>query len=67
MQYKIYNVDGDWVGSQTISPSGKKEFSTGMKIDGVFGWMGDNLEGLVYITEGYADACSVHESTSDPL
>ena len=67
VQYKIYNVDGDWVGSQTISPSGKKEFSTGMKIDGVFGWMGDNLEGLVYITEGYADACSVHESTSRPV
>ena len=65
--YKIYNIDGKWVGSQFIYPDGKKMFSAGMKVDGVFGFVGKQLEGLVYITEGYADACSIHESTGRPV
>lgn len=67
LTYKIYDVDGEWVGSQFIYPDGKKMFSQGMKVDGVFGFVGEQLEGLVYITEGYADACSVHESTGRPV
>ena len=67
VEYDIYDSDGQVIGKQRIHPDGSKRFTKGMEKEGAFGHVGGPLDGKVYITEGYADACSVHESTGRPV
>ena len=65
----LTNLAGETVGRQTITPDGKKKFSTGLVKDGTMSVVGGSLaalEGRVYIAEGWATSASVHEATGRP-
>lgn len=62
----IFNIEGKRVGHQKITPEGKKKFSTGLEKDGSFSVVGGKLEGLCYLSEGWATSASVHECTGRP-
>ena len=56
----LFNIHRKRVGEQTISPDGKKLFSTGLdKSEGVFGVCGKLTKGRTYVAEGWATSASV--------
>lgn len=55
-------VTGDQVGGQTITPTGKKFFTNGMKKTGAGAFIGVPTD-RIYVTEGWADAVVVHQAT----
>lgn len=63
---RIYNADREPVGTQRISPDGRKMFSKGMSQSGAFGVVGRPSEGKTYIAEGWATSVSVHMATGRP-
>ena len=62
----IVDIKGKIVNQQTITPDGKKKFQTGAPVEGNFSVIGNQLEGLCYLSEGYATAASVYQSTKRP-
>jgi len=64
---RIYNADRQRVGTQRISPNGKKMFSKGMAQSGAFGVVGKPESGTVYVAEGWATSVSVHMATGRPV
>lgn len=62
----IVDITGKRVNQQTITPDGKKKFKQGAPVEGNFLAVGGKLEGVCYLAEGFATACSVAQSTSRP-
>ena len=61
----LFNIHRQRVGEQTISPDGKKLFSTGLdKSEGVFGVAGKLTKGRTYVAEGWATSASIAMSHS---
>lgn len=50
------------VGTQIITPDGRKFFTKGMKKAGVGAFIGEHSD-RIYVTEGWADAVVVHQAT----
>jgi len=62
---QLFNTDKQRVGTQTISPDGKKKFNAGLdKSGGCFGVVGKLTGvGLAYVAEGWATSASVYAAT----
>ncbi len=54
-------------GYQRIMPDGTKRFATGTPLKGSCFRLGQAIADVVYITEGYATAASVHDATGLPV
>lgn len=64
---RIFNSDREQVGTQRITPDGRKMFSKGMSQSGAFGVVGKPYSGTVYIAEGWATSVSVYMATGNPV
>lgn len=63
----IHHVEtGEQVGTQVITPDGKKRFSKGMKKAGAGAFLGDETPSL-YIVEGWATGVAVHLATEQQV
>lgn len=58
--------NGDLVNVQRINPDGGKFFMKGGRVTGCYCPIGA-ISDRLYITEGYATACSLHEHTGVPV
>ena len=64
---RIINAQGENVGTQSISPDGKKRFTHQMVKEAAFSVINGPLDGLCYVTEGWATGASVSEATGRPV
>lgn len=55
-------IDNYITSLQFINPEGEKRFLTDGKMIGAYYWLGEEND-VIYITEGYATACSIYEAT----
>ena len=62
----IIDVTGKRVGYQYIDAEGKKKFSYNMPVVGHFSVIGGPIKDFAYITEGWANAATIHEATDKP-
>lgn len=53
-------------GYQVISPYGDKDLIPGGRLGACFHLLGEKIESIVYVAEGYATAASVYEVTGKP-
>lgn len=60
LEIPIIDVSGKTIGHQRIDASGSKKFKNGMKQTGAFSVIGGKLGDRAFITEGWADAVTVH-------
>jgi putative DNA primase/helicase len=63
----VKTIDEKLVGLQKIYKDGKKYFHPGTAKKGAFHVIGDNINGEVYICEGFATGASVHMATGKPV
>ena len=62
----MFNIDGEIVSLQTISPTGAKFFAKGGRVKGCFFPIGTPDDTLI-LCEGYATAMSIYEATGEPV
>jgi len=58
----LYNIDGEMVNIQSISPNGDKYFTKGGQKKGCFYLLGDVTDTLI-LCEGYSTGASIYEAT----
>jgi len=67
LEVPIIDVSGKVIGQQRIDAKGRKKFTHGMKQAGAFSVVGGRLGDRAFITEGWADAVTIHLATSEAV
>jgi phage/plasmid primase-like uncharacterized protein len=63
----MYSSDGELTSLQYISGDGEKKYHAGGRVKGAFFVLGDmQVDGQLYIAEGYATAATITEETGKP-
>lgn len=64
----MIDAQGRYWNYQSITDIGEKRFQKGGRVQGVFSLFGDLKDGdVIYITEGYATAYTIHQLTGKPV
>ena len=67
LEIPIIDVSGKTIGYQKIDAKGGKKFTQGMKQAGAFSVVGGKLGERAFITEGWADAVTVHLAVGEAV
>lgn len=67
LQVPMRDIDGMIWSMQTIFPDGNKNYMKGGRKKGTFHVIGDELNEMFYLCEGFATGASIHQATGKPV